>query len=98
MLIVSKFKSLKFEPLKPKFWVFIQAPRDSALLYFVSNKIEISLVILKGSVAEPFSSSERITMSDVAQRLTELRKTLHEHGVRYYVEDAPAFRMQNTIA
>ncbi|GIA16370.1 DNA ligase (NAD(+)) LigA [Vibrio cholerae] len=28
-------------------------------------------------------------MSDVAQRLTELRKTLHEHGVRYYVEDAP---------
>lgn len=48
MLIVSKFKSLKFEPLKPKFWVFIQAPRDSALLYFVSNKIEISLVILKG--------------------------------------------------
>ncbi len=29
-------------------------------------------------------------MSDVAQRLTELRKTLHEHGVRYYVEDAPS--------
>ncbi|EGR0792137.1 NAD-dependent DNA ligase LigA [Vibrio cholerae] len=28
-------------------------------------------------------------MSDVAQRLTELRKTLHEHGARYYVEDAP---------
>ncbi|EKF9122530.1 NAD-dependent DNA ligase LigA [Vibrio cholerae] len=28
-------------------------------------------------------------MPDVAQRLTELRKTLHEHGVRYYVEDAP---------
>ncbi len=37
-------------------------------------------------------------MSDVAQRLTELRKTLYEHGVRYYVEDAPPFRMQNTIA
>ncbi|EKF9627368.1 NAD-dependent DNA ligase LigA [Vibrio cholerae] len=29
-------------------------------------------------------------MSDVAQRLTELRKTLYEHGVRYYVEDAPS--------
>ncbi|QXC56755.1 NAD-dependent DNA ligase LigA [Vibrio mimicus] len=28
-------------------------------------------------------------MSNVEQRLTELRQTLHEHGVRYYVEDAP---------
>ncbi|HGF7477913.1 TPA: NAD-dependent DNA ligase LigA [Vibrio mimicus] len=28
-------------------------------------------------------------MSNVEQRLIELRQTLHEHGVRYYVEDAP---------
>ncbi|EHZ7428803.1 NAD-dependent DNA ligase LigA [Vibrio cholerae] len=28
-------------------------------------------------------------MSNVEQKLTELRQTLHEHGVRYYVEDAP---------
>ncbi|WP_154172260.1 NAD-dependent DNA ligase LigA [Vibrio metoecus] len=28
-------------------------------------------------------------MSNVEQRLTELRQTLHEHGIRYYVEDAP---------
>ncbi|ENM3745124.1 NAD-dependent DNA ligase LigA [Vibrio cholerae] len=28
-------------------------------------------------------------MSNVEQKLTELRQILHEHGVRYYVEDAP---------
>lgn len=28
-------------------------------------------------------------MSNIVQRLTELRQTLHQHGVRYYVEDAP---------
>lgn len=28
-------------------------------------------------------------MLNVEQRLIELRQTLHEHGVRYYVEDAP---------
>ncbi|EGR1450380.1 NAD-dependent DNA ligase LigA [Vibrio cholerae] len=29
-------------------------------------------------------------MSNVEQKLTELRQILHEHGVRYYVEDAPS--------
>lgn len=90
MLIVSKFKSLKFEPLKPKFWVFIQAPRDSALLYFVSNKIEISLVILKGLRSGAFFIIRENYDVRCRATINRIKKTLHEHGVRYYVEDAPS--------